>query len=124
MFSVQQKRDIAEKVQRILRETAHPELPDGEITFLLHVDGAAAWSCADIRNNGSVTSPGVNPWNELHSASPQVNQVELCECGHKPLYHRDTTGECVAIADAFGQCDCKSFEPVGAEVDTRIEEKS
>lgn len=64
MFSVQQKRDIADKVQRILRETGHPELPPFEITFLLHVEGAAAWSWADIRNNGSVTYPGVNPWNE------------------------------------------------------------
>ena len=33
MFSVRQKREIAEKVQKILRETNHPELPDGEIQF-------------------------------------------------------------------------------------------
>lgn len=65
MFSVQQKRAIAEAVQRVLRETNHPELPTGEISFLLHVDGAEAWSWADIRNNGAVTSPGVNPWNEM-----------------------------------------------------------
>lgn len=65
MFSAQQKREIAEKVQAVLRETQHPELPAGEIQFLLHVDGAASWSWADIRNNGAVTDPGVNPWNEL-----------------------------------------------------------
>ena len=64
MFSLRQKRDIAEKVQAILRETAHPELPQGEIEFTLHVDGAAPWSWADIRNNGAVTTPGVNPHNE------------------------------------------------------------
>ena len=64
MFSVRQKREIAEKVQAILRETAHPELPAGEIQFHLHVAGAESWSWADIRNNGSVTNPGVNPHNE------------------------------------------------------------
>lgn len=64
MFSVRQKREIADKVQRILRDTNHPELPPGEISFHLHVDGAKPWSWADIRNNGAVTSPGVNPWNE------------------------------------------------------------
>ena len=64
MFSVRQKREIADAVQKILRETAHPELPEGEIGFLLHVDGAQSWSWADIRNNGAVLAPGVNPHNE------------------------------------------------------------
>jgi hypothetical protein len=67
MFSVQQKRDIADAVQRILRETNHPELPEGEISFHLHVDGAASWSWADIRNNGAVPTPDVNPWNEMQA---------------------------------------------------------
>lgn len=64
MFSVQQKRDIADKVQKVLRDTNHPELPEGEIQFRLHVDGAESWSWADIKNNGSVTNPSVNPHNE------------------------------------------------------------
>lgn len=64
MFSVQQKRDIADAVQKILRDTNHPELPTGEIAFELRVDGAEAWSWAVIRNNGAVTNPGVNPRNE------------------------------------------------------------
>lgn len=64
MFSVRQKREIADAVQRILRETNHPELPAGEITFSLRVEGEQAWSWADIRNNGAVANPGVNPWNE------------------------------------------------------------
>lgn len=64
MFSVAQKREIADKVQKILRETGHPELPQGEISFLLHVWGAEGWSWADIRNNGAVDKPDVNPWNE------------------------------------------------------------
>lgn len=64
MFSVQEKRDLAEAIQQLLRATNHPELPTGEIAFSLHVDGAEAWSWADVRNNGAVTKPGVNPWNE------------------------------------------------------------
>ena len=55
MFSVQQKRDIADKIQTILRETNHPELPKGNIRFQIHVDGAESWSWADIQDNGSVT---------------------------------------------------------------------
>ena len=64
MFSVQQKRDIADKIQQILRDTNHPELSTGEIQFAIHIDGAESWSWADIRNNGAVTNPDVNPWNE------------------------------------------------------------
>ncbi len=64
MFSARQKRLIADQVQQILRETGHPELPAGEIAFHLRVEGAASWSWADIRNNGAVSSPSVNPWNE------------------------------------------------------------
>lgn len=64
MFSTKQKREIADKVQAILRETNHPELPASEIQFILYVRGAEDWSYADIQNNGAVTEPGVNPWNE------------------------------------------------------------
>ena len=68
MFSVRQKREIADAVQKLLRTTNHPELPQGEISFQLHVDGAESWSWADIRNNGNVATPGVNPWNEKQDA--------------------------------------------------------
>ena len=64
MLSVRQKREIADKVRAILKETKHLELPEGEISFHLHVYGAANWSWADIKNNGAVTNPGVNPHNE------------------------------------------------------------
>ena len=68
MFSVQQKREIADAVQRILRGTDHPELPGGEISFHLHVDGASPWSWADIKNNAAVPVPDVNEWNERNSS--------------------------------------------------------
>lgn len=69
MFSVQQKRDISDKIQAILRATHHPELPDGEIMFHIHVRGKENWSFADILNNGSVKNPDVNPWNEKQDAA-------------------------------------------------------
>jgi len=69
MFSVWQKRKIADAVQKILRDTNHPELSEGEIRFHLHVFGAGEWSWADIYNNGSVTNPGINPWNELRDTN-------------------------------------------------------
>ena len=71
MFSVQQKREISDAVQKILRETNHPELPTtGEISFTLQVAGAEEWSFAAIKNNGAVGDPGVNPHNELMASLP------------------------------------------------------
>ena len=65
MFSSEQKRRIAEQVQRILRATDHPELPTGEIQFLLHVKGAESESWANIVNTGAVKDTyNRNPHNE------------------------------------------------------------
>lgn len=64
MFSVREKRMIASAVQNVLRATNHPELPKGEIVFHLHVCGATPMSWADIKNNGDVHNPEINPWNE------------------------------------------------------------
>ena len=72
MFSVQQKRDISNEVQKILRDTSHPELPDSEIEFTLRVMGAESWSWADICNNGAVPSPGINPHNEAQAKRRQA----------------------------------------------------
>lgn len=77
MFSVQQKREIADAVQKILRATGHPELPaDREIEFMLQVNGAEIWSFAHIRNNGMVPAPTVNQWNEAQDPrSPASGDV-------------------------------------------------
>lgn len=66
MFSIRQKQEISEAVQKILRDTGHPELPDAskEIRFILHVEGAEGWSWADIKNNGSCPNPSRNNHNE------------------------------------------------------------
>ncbi len=79
MFSVQQKREIAEKVQALLRETNHPELPEGEIRFELTVQGAEPWSWAKIENNGAVNKPNINPWNELQDDVIRQLQKNLLE---------------------------------------------
>jgi hypothetical protein len=68
VFSVEQKRQIADAVQKVLRATGHPELPAGEIAFTLKVAGAEAWSWAEIHNNGACPNPGVNPWNEAQGS--------------------------------------------------------
>lgn len=66
MFSIAQKRYIADEIQKILRSTNHPELPQSEIQFNIHIDGAEKWSWADIQNNGAIDQPELtaNPWNE------------------------------------------------------------
>lgn len=53
MFTVDVKHKIATEVQKILRDTDNGELPMGEISFILHIDGVASWSWANIRNNGN-----------------------------------------------------------------------
>lgn len=67
MFSVQEKRDISEAVQLILRRSGHVELPSGEISFELHVHGASPMSWAIIANNGKVPEPNINPFNEAQA---------------------------------------------------------
>lgn len=79
MFSINQKRKISKAVQKILRETSHPELPESEIEFSLHVKGKEDWSWADIKNNGSVTKPGVNLWNELQETECCGEKEDCCQ---------------------------------------------
>ncbi len=73
MFSVREKREIANGVQKILRATNHPELPEGEIQFGLRVVGTESWSWAEIRNNGAVPDPSINSHNE---SQDQRNEKE------------------------------------------------
>ena len=67
MFSVRQKREIADAIHKILRATDHPELPKHpeEIQFEIRIKGAEPWSWAIIRNNGAVPNPATNIHNEL-----------------------------------------------------------
>lgn len=90
MFSVQQKRDISDAVQKILRATSHPELPTtGEISFNLNVRGAETWSFADIQNNAAVGNPEVNPHNELMASLPPKDARELLDVAKKITSYSD-----------------------------------
>lgn len=87
MFSVKQKREIADQVQTLLRNTHHPELPKSEIKFHLSVAGAESWSWARIANNGAVKDPVVNPWNELQDVVkvPDRHKVLIAEARQRTL---------------------------------------
>jgi len=76
MFSVDQKRKISEAVQKVLRDTNHPELPEGDISFSLHVDGKESWSWDDIQNNGAVLNPSVNLYNEIVSVDQKLKEKQ------------------------------------------------
>ncbi len=66
MFSLRQKRELSDGIQKLIRATGHPELPpEGEeIEFLIRIEGMKDWSWAEIRNNRSVKTPSMNEWNE------------------------------------------------------------
>ncbi len=68
MFSVAEKKMIARKVEELLLELDHPEMPKEKPVFTLHVDGKESWSWADICPNWVFEkgkSMGVNPFNEV-----------------------------------------------------------
>jgi len=76
MFSVRQKKEISEAVQKILRDTNHPELPETEIQFQLRVDGANWLSWGVIQNNGYYTKddpPSINPHNEAQDPANKIS---------------------------------------------------
>jgi hypothetical protein len=66
MFSMQQKKEIAEKIEKILLSYDHPEMPKEKPSFKLHVDGKEDWSWADIEPNWTFENkkPGINLHNE------------------------------------------------------------
>jgi len=74
MFSTRQKREIADRVQEVLRATKHPELPSNEIQFNLHVFGEEIWSWADISNNAATPRPKTTLWNERTEIGKEQNE--------------------------------------------------
>lgn len=67
MFSLAQKRHIAEVIEKTLIELNHPEMPKEKPNFFLHVEGSEKWSWADIVPNwcfDDLNKPTINPWNE------------------------------------------------------------
>ena len=67
MFSIKQKQEIAEAVERVLLSFEHPEMPTERPEFTLNVNGKESWSWAEIRPNWTYNvdnPPSINPWNE------------------------------------------------------------
>lgn len=66
MFSGNEKRKIAQAVEDVIREIAHPEMDSAHIHFQLHIEGRESWSWADIRENSPSDPPNdSNSWNEV-----------------------------------------------------------
>ncbi len=67
MFSVEEKKKIADVIEKTLLEFNHPEMPKEKPKFKIHIDGKEKWSWADIEPNW-VFEDGkkmdVNPFNE------------------------------------------------------------
>ena len=51
MFSVEEKKMIAKKIEDLLLDLRHPEMPKIKPKFSLHVDGKESYSWADIEPN-------------------------------------------------------------------------
>lgn len=60
MFSPLLKQEISKTIQELLQALDHDELPQGEISFILHVDGAEEWAWANIRNESDKNIPVPN----------------------------------------------------------------
>lgn len=57
MFTPKVKKEISDFIQDLLQEIDDSELPKGEISFLLHVDGETGESWANIRNESEKNDP-------------------------------------------------------------------
>lgn len=66
MFSREDKKKIAEAVEKVLLEIDHPEMPKEKPMFMLHVNGKEYWSWADIKPNWTYEEekPETSEWNE------------------------------------------------------------
>jgi len=51
MFSIEEKRKIADAIEKVLLEINHPEMPKDKPMFNIHIDGKESWSWADIYPN-------------------------------------------------------------------------
>ncbi len=68
MFSIDEKKQIAEAIEKLLLSFNHPEMPLEKPVFELAVLGKEQWSWAKIEPNWKFdenNKPGVNPWNEV-----------------------------------------------------------
>jgi len=66
MFSMEQKKEIAQKVEELLLSFNHTEMPTEKPQFTLNIAGKESWSWAVIEPNWTFEDrkPSVNPFNE------------------------------------------------------------
>lgn len=57
MLSSKIKKELSDLIQDFLQEVDDPELPKGEVEFLLHIDGVGYSSWANIRNESQKHRP-------------------------------------------------------------------
>jgi len=82
MFSVDQKKQIAEAVEKTLLSFNHPEVPTEKPSFKLHVDGKESWSFADIEPNwiyNDNNKPGLTLFNEIQAAQKKEEAPETID---------------------------------------------
>lgn len=67
MFSMEEKKLIAQKIEELLLSLDHPEMPKEKPKFSLHVDGKESWSWADIEPNWTFEGKSISGklWNEV-----------------------------------------------------------
>ena len=73
MFSVAEKKKIAEEIEKLLLSFEHPEMPKQQPDFKIHINGKESWSWADIEPNWKYEnkSPRINPWNETQASTKE-----------------------------------------------------
>jgi len=67
MFSMKEKQTIADKIEKLLLELNHPEMPKEKPVFHLRVEGKENWSWAEIEPNwkfNDQNKPSINAFNE------------------------------------------------------------
>jgi hypothetical protein len=70
MFSLDQKKQIAAKVEETILSFNHPEMPTEKPDFTLNIKGKESWSWAEIKPNWTFNEsnqPGINPHNEAQA---------------------------------------------------------
>ncbi len=67
MFSITEKKKIANEIEKLLLSFNHPEMPTEKPNFKIHIDGKESWSWADIEPNWKYEGKAhkYNPWNEI-----------------------------------------------------------
>jgi len=67
MFSKEEKTILAAILEKAILDLKHPEMPDKNPQFTIHIDGKESWSWADIKPNWTFNkdNPAVSSdWNE------------------------------------------------------------